>query len=228
MKMKFTFFTTIALCLFLSTAISAQINNGSFEDGTDPGGGYITLFAGDTGVTGWSIDTQNIDYIGGYWQASNGVRSIDLNGSSGGDPSSAISQTLTTIKGLTYQITFDMSGNPDGGTGSKFMTVTTDSGSSHQYEYVVTSENSKENMRWESNTFYFTATGTSTTLTFTSNTEGFFGPALDNLAIDNITAQICHRDFGKPKEKTLIVGVSAIAAHLKHGDYAGPCHTIDQ
>jgi len=228
MKMKFTLFTTIALCLFLSTAISAQINNGSFETGAvDPDGSFLTLLAGDTGVTGWTINTENIDYIGAYWQASNGVRSIDLNGSFGGDPRSAISQSLTTVKGLTYQVTFDMSGNPDGGTGSKFMTVSTSSGASQQYEYVVTSDNTKADMRWESNTFYFTATGTSTVLTFTSNTEGFFGPTLDNVAITNITAQICHRDFGKPKQKTLIVGVSAVPSHLAHGDTAGPCPSGD-
>jgi hypothetical protein len=40
---------------------------------------------------------------------------------------------------------------------------------------------------------------------------------------DGEVTQICHRDFGKPGQKTLSVGPAALAAHLSHGDVAGPC-----
>lgn len=35
--------------------------------------------------------------------------------------------------------------------------------------------------------------------------------------------QVCHRNMGKPGQKTLTVGASAISAHLDHGDVVGPC-----
>ena len=37
------------------------------------------------------------------------------------------------------------------------------------------------------------------------------------------STQICHRNFGRTGGKTLTVGESAVAAHLAHGDTAGPC-----
>jgi hypothetical protein len=36
-------------------------------------------------------------------------------------------------------------------------------------------------------------------------------------------AQICHRNFGNKGNRTLSVADSAVAAHLAHGDLAGPC-----
>ena len=36
-------------------------------------------------------------------------------------------------------------------------------------------------------------------------------------------SQICHRNFGNKGNRTLSVAESAVAAHLAHGDTAGPC-----
>jgi hypothetical protein len=36
-------------------------------------------------------------------------------------------------------------------------------------------------------------------------------------------SQICHRDNGNRREKTLTVGPAALSAHLAHGDTEGPC-----
>jgi len=47
---KLIVIATIALCMFLSTAISAQvITNHSFEDGTNPGS-FATVNAGDVTI----------------------------------------------------------------------------------------------------------------------------------------------------------------------------------
>jgi hypothetical protein len=35
--------------------------------------------------------------------------------------------------------------------------------------------------------------------------------------------QVCHRNNGSSGQKTLNVGAAAVAAHLAHGDTAGPC-----
>ena len=216
---KLSIFTAIALFVFLSTTFStsAQIVNGSFEEGPEPGS-FLQAYTG-TGITGWTIDVENIDYIGSYWQASNGNRSIDLNGYYA---ASKISQLVPTVPGITYQVSFDMSGNPDGSPAVKTMTVTANDGYAQDYEYEVTAENSHDNMRWEATNYYFVATSTTTKLSFATTIPGAFGPALDNVSITNITAKICHRN-NSPGVKTLTVGVSAIPAHLAHGDTLGPC-----
>ena len=91
--------------------------NGSFEAASViPGGGFVTLKEGSTDITGWTvIGTVNyaysIDYIGGYWQAAEGYRSVDLNGTS---DRGGVQQALATVAGQRYEVRFAMSGNPDG------------------------------------------------------------------------------------------------------------------
>ena len=199
-------------------AAFAQIANGSFEDGAAiENGAFATV---TTGITGWTVISNDVDYIGDYWQASEGLRSVDLNGLY---VQSGVSQTIATTPGHTYQITFDMSGNPDGGLGAKTMSVNAGTTTSN-YTYEVTEFNTKSDMKWEPRTFTFTASTNSTVLTFASTmaTPEAFGPVLDNVRITNITGQVCHKTLGKP-HKTLTIGVPAIPAHIAHGDTAGPC-----
>jgi len=228
---KIIVFTALALFVSLSTVVSAQIVNGSFEEGTPlavDGPGFFTASSGDIGsIFGWTVSSGSVDYIGSYWQASEASRSIDLNGFEKG----SISQTLTTTAGWTYTITFSMSGNPDGvaddthpyfSPAEKKMSVTAAAGTPQTYTYT-TGANTLDDMQYATHTFSFTATGASTELVIASEIQGAFGPVVDNVRITEVTGQICHRDFGKPKVKTLTVGVAAIPAHVAHGDTAGPC-----
>jgi len=62
---KFIVIATIALCMFLSTAISAQVlKNGSFEQGIAEDGfnqwGFRTV-SNDTDISFWSIDAYSVD-----------------------------------------------------------------------------------------------------------------------------------------------------------------------
>lgn len=174
----FGFASAFAL-LFLSTIISASAQtNGSFEQGINPGG-FTTVFAGQTNISGWSVDFGSVDYIGNYWQASEGARSVDMNGQ---NQAGQISQSLATTAGWTYEVTFDMSGNPDGGPAKKFMSVSADKRSTVIYLYT-TGSNTRADMQWESNVYYFTANSSTTVLSFTSETAGFFGPALDSVKV---------------------------------------------
>ena len=45
----------------------------------------------------------------------------------------------------------------------------------------------------------------------------------DALVQESDATQICHRNMGAAGQKTLTVGANAVAAHLAHGDTAGPC-----
>ena len=162
-----------------SVSALASSTNGSFEMGPDPGV-FTTLAAGSTAVTGWEVTSGSVDYIGSYWTASDGVRSLDMSGNTAG----AISQTITTIPGHTYAAAFDIAGNPAGGPSVKQLQVSAASAS--QTFNFDTAGKTLTAMGWTPQTFAFTATSASTPLAFTSLTAGFFGPALDNVIITDV------------------------------------------
>jgi choice-of-anchor C domain-containing protein len=165
-------------------------SNGSFEVGTFTTDPFDTLVPGSTALTGWTVESGSIDWIGSYWPASQGSRSIDLTGFDAG----AISQTLTTTIGNTYVVTFDLSGNPAGPPAIKTLTVGATGAPTTGYEFdTATAGNTLSDMMWVSKTYTFLATSTSSVLTFASTTDGFWGPALDNVTVteDAVTAADC-------------------------------------
>lgn len=166
-------------------AYAASVNtNGSFETGIAPGA-FTPLAAVDsTSIDDWTVVSGNVDYIGSYWVASEGDRSLDLTGSDGS--AGAVSQTLTTVPGHTYTVMFDLAGNPAGGPVVKNLEVNA-GGTPAPYTFDTTGR-SLTDMGWTPETYTFTATGPSTTLTFASLDPGFYGPALDNVVVtDTLT-----------------------------------------
>lgn len=170
--------TFAAAAAFTGSAQAATLLNGSFESGTNPGT-FTTVAAGDTAITGWTVAGGSVDYIGSYWTAQNGVRSIDLSGNSIG----TLAQTINDlIAGVTYNVTYWVSKNPDGGAPTRTGTIAVGNSSS---TFSYSAVNDRTNMLWESRTFSFLAGGTSGTLSFASDSSGdcCFGPALDNVSI---------------------------------------------
>jgi choice-of-anchor C domain-containing protein len=177
---------TIALslnALVFGTAHALPFQNGSFEIGPNPGPGFVTLWGGNTAITGWQVIGRNIDYVSNtYWSAAHGSRSLDLNGFLGG---AGIRQTFDTIAGTQYHVQFAMAGNPE----SQFppargLRVTVDSTSSIYSFPVAGAGHSNFNMGWLDHNFHFTALGASSTLEFYSLTPlCCWGPALDNVRV---------------------------------------------
>jgi choice-of-anchor C domain-containing protein len=181
-------------CVALAVPVSADlVQNGSFESGTNPGSSYLELNAGSTAITNWTVigsGVRVIDYIGGYWQASNGSRSLDLNGRPG---PGGVEQIISTSPGSTYVVTFDMAGNPDGGPTIKTMDVSaydTDPLNPlaiQSFSFDITGK-SHTSMGWTPMQFAFVADAASTVLRFMSTvpndqTSGW-GPALDNVTVN--------------------------------------------
>lgn len=167
-----------AFLIAAAPAGAATIANGSFEEGINPGS-FTTIGAIDnTSITGWTVGSGSIDYIGSYWTAQDGSRSIDLSGSSIG----SISQSFATVVGQAYDITYWISKNPDGGNAVRTGSINA-GGSSGTFTYAAV--NDRFNMNWVQETFRFTATDAMTTLSFASDSSGgcCFGPALDNVSI---------------------------------------------
>jgi choice-of-anchor C domain-containing protein len=179
---------TLALLTVASPATAVILINGSFEDGPNPGN-FLPLNGGDTSITGWTVGAGSIDYIGTYWTASDGNRSLDLNGLVPG----SISQLVTGLNaGSIYKVSFDLAGNPAAGPAIK--TIDAFIQSSHPYSFDTSTTN-LGNMGWITESFTFKATGTSALLSFMSTTNGFsgngdfptaFGPAIDNVTISAV------------------------------------------
>ena len=92
------------------------IVNGSFEDGP-PVRTFLNIAAGASSLKGWQVTGEGIDIVSDvYWQASHGVRSVDLDGSARSRTSppyshGGVAQTFSTTSGTRYLVTFDMAGN---------------------------------------------------------------------------------------------------------------------
>jgi len=165
------------------------IQNGGFNNGDldGPPGGFQFLAAGSNVINNWTIVSGSIDWIRGYWQsADTDGYSIDLNGGSGG----TLAQTINTVAGQAYNLSFSLSGNPDAFRGETRIAVVGAGGSTiGTATYDLSALNSRTNMLWETREFYFIATGATTEIRFTSgnpipgsgNTS--WGAALDNVSV---------------------------------------------
>ena len=169
------------VAVLCGAAHAAPFQNGSFETGPTPGG-YVTLTAGDTQITGWTVTGNSVDYIGSYWPAAHGSRSLDLSGNAGG----GVAQAFDTVAGRTYRVGFALAGNPDCAPTVKTVQVQATGAPSVNYLFDTTNS-SLSNMGWAAQTYTFTATGTTTTLAFASQDNTGCGPALDNVAVNDIT-----------------------------------------
>jgi choice-of-anchor C domain-containing protein len=168
----------VIAALGANTAHAAPFQNGGFELGpTTPvnfcavcGAPYIgTFFAPYTGIPGWTVTAGSIDiiYLTGSagWSPSEGLRSIDLDGLSGG----TMVQTFDTVAGSTYTVSFDLAANFYAGDLIKSVLVTAP-GFSQTYTFSSAGRTAL-NMGWVTETFQFEAARTSSTLSFDSQTN---------------------------------------------------------
>src|SRR5438552_5713504 len=184
----------LALLAAAMLANADPFQNGSFEIGPaapvhacGPCGGapYIgTFFAPYTGITGWTVTSGSVDIIfPPGWTASDGLRSIDLDGLSAG----TITQQFDTTPGTTYEVDFDLAANFYAGATIKHVLVTAP-GFSQPYSFDSTGRTALD-MGWENHTFEFVAAGSSSTLSFAdTDASSAFGPALDNVRVSAVEA----------------------------------------
>ena len=161
-----------------ATELAAPFINGSFETGTIDPGSFTTMPLGSTFIDGWTVTDADVDWVGSFWIASDGARSLDL----GGVEDGAISQAFATAPGKAYEVLFDLAGNPACAPTVKTLEVTA-AADSATYTFDITGRSTSA-MGWEGRRLAFTATGPVTTLTFASLSAGSgCGPALDNVRL---------------------------------------------
>jgi choice-of-anchor C domain-containing protein len=164
-------------------AIEKKVNllvNGSFEEGPDIAGTFVSLNEGSTAMKGWVVTRGQIDVVSTHWPAADGKRSLDLHGSPG---LGGVKQTFPTTKGQRYRVTFSFAGNPEGAVAEKKMGV---SAAGQKEEFTFDTAGKKlDDLGWVTKKWEFKADGKETTLEFyTLMTDDVnCGPALDNVSV---------------------------------------------
>lgn len=184
-------FDALALCASLVAVPAAHaanlLTNGSFESGAfgNPSNGTTLLGPGSSAITGWTVITDTTAWIGPInpWglTASNGSYFLDLTEYAPGGPYAGVRQTITTVPGQTYALTFDLGGStywgrPDAITASA-------AGTSATFTTPATGTNND----WYHESMQFTANSTSTLITL-QGSAGVYYIGLDNVSVDAVAA----------------------------------------
>jgi choice-of-anchor C domain-containing protein len=192
------------------TQASITATNGDFENGNFTGTLYTSLSAGAPNLTGWTVGGAGIDWLGFHTRANTGTRSLDLNQMDAG----SVSQTLTTVPGAVYRVSFALAGNPVCAPVTKTLSVS--AGNSQSTYLFNTTGYSQANPGWVNQTFRFQATSSSTTLTFASQNPGSScGPLIDTVSISEECVPPSNGDFENGNfTGTLYTSLSAGAPNL--------------
>jgi choice-of-anchor C domain-containing protein len=160
--------------------------DGSFETPVVTPGTFQEPRQGQS-IGPWTVTTGSVDLNGaGFYQAADGVQTLDLNGNQIG----AVSQTFSTLPLFSYQVTFSLAGNVDAGPSVKTGQVLVNGKAVKNFSFDTTGK-TRANMGYVTETLSFLATGTSTTLEFASTTPGAYGPVIDNVRVESCLPLIC-------------------------------------
>jgi choice-of-anchor C domain-containing protein len=152
---------------------------GSFEcAGPVPAGtDFIILGKGNTALNPWTIMGDGVDLLNGsVYPARQGVNSIDLHSRERG----SIAQTITTVPGYTYEVSFWVKWNTYQGP----MGLVVEAAGTQQFFGLSGPANTYP---WKNHKFAFTANSTSTKLSFHGAAPAFYvGANLDDITISTI------------------------------------------
>lgn len=188
-----------AVALTLTAPLPAAANliqNGSFEDPLVPNAFYTNFAAGSTGITGWKVvgvDTSIIDgdftQNGITFQAQDGNQWADLAGVNSNSTLSGLTQTVTTIVGELYELSFYVGSATDG----RFffptaVDVSIDGGGRTKFSNPNAPTNALDWMRFS---LQFTATSAATSLTFFNGAAANnFNSAFDNVSLVQVSESV--------------------------------------
>jgi hypothetical protein len=183
-------FAAAALALASQAGAANLITNGSFEDGqlvanyVDPGA--QRLFPGDVSMPGWITLNSGLDIawigLGNPYNmtASDGNNFLDLTGwhdQSG--QGAGVMQTIATTAGMHYTLTFDQGNSARYNPGSPDTLFVT---AGDQVNVAFTVAPTDQPSAWTHQTLSFTATGSSTAVSFAGGQAIYF-IGLDNVGV---------------------------------------------
>jgi hypothetical protein len=185
-----------ASCFFLTGYAQANLlTNGSFENTNSTfvgdGNSVQVLLSGSTVIPGWTmtngVPTAWLKNGNPYAiSASNGQFFLDLTSYANSGTYGGVTQTFATTAGVAYALTFDLGyGGNSSGFGGPVSVGVTAAGSSGTF---TSGSGSPNPAVWNTKTFNFTATSSTTQLTITGlSTAGGFYIGLDNADVEVAT-----------------------------------------
>ncbi len=197
-----------ALCgLSLSVNASNLITNGSFEAGTpianvgDPASQQ--LFGGDSlALAGWTVTGSDIAWIGtgnAYGiVASDGVNFLDLTGWHSTGTGAGVTQTIATVAGTSYTLSFDIGNSVNYNYGSNDSLLV----SAGDLSQIVGTTQNASASSWDHVSLSFIAQGSSTDVAFTGQ-DAVWYIGLDNV---EVTAAV-----PEPQAYAMLLGGLALA-----------------
>jgi hypothetical protein len=178
-----------ATILFAPAAKADLITNGSFEVGTfvNDGNATMTFTAGTTSMTGWTAVGRQLSWIitPNPWglSAQDGTFFLDLTAYITGAPFGGVTQTITTVVGEQYDLSFYL-GSYTQRWGGPPVSILASAGSTSQTFTVSTASTAST---WTPFSLLFTATSTSTAITLTG-AAGVEYIGLDNVSVNPASA----------------------------------------
>ena len=181
-----------SLSVFLLLAASGKANlitNGSFEDGAfvDDGNATMVLNSGSVAMPGWSVISDDLAWIdtGNPWQlsAEQGSRFLDLTSYDAGNPFGGVSQTISTIPGEAYMLTFALGAYTALYGGPPVSLTVSAAGASQVFTINSTSLGST----WTGFALNFQAVGVNTVVTLQGSAgDRYIG--LDNVVVNSLSS----------------------------------------
>jgi hypothetical protein len=187
-----TVLATAAVFAVISGSAHANLlTNGGFDTTTGfvpDGNDTMTLAPGSTTITGWTVITNNVAWIGptnpfGVTGSTGSGYFLDLQGYSDGSPYGGVQQTISTCATCGYQATFYL-GSANGNSAIQV------SANGQSQTFTSTNTGSQNNL-WQLETFNFTAAGPSTTIAFNGITaaQGIY-IGLDTIDLEQTSGPI--------------------------------------
>lgn len=158
-----------------------------FENPVVPANGFVTFVAGQPmGV--WTVTRGDVHLIGqNFWQAAEGVQSLDLDGAVNG----GVAVAFHTIPLFAYRVSYALAGNPDSGPTVKTGKVRVNGATAQEFTFDITGK-SRANMGYVKKSFAVLATSGSMTLEFISTTTpGGWGPVIDDVVVEKCLLILC-------------------------------------
>ena len=209
----------VALCLAHGSAAANLLVNGSFEAPVVTTGFYQNYGAGSPLITGWTVVGVDSAVVSGTFvqngitfNAADGSQWLDLAGVTSNSMLSGVTQTVATVAGASYALSFYVGGTSDG---SIFFPATIDlsiDGSPRtSFANAAAPRNSVD---WQLFTVGFVAAAPTTALAFYNGSgPGNFFNGLDNVSLTPVAVTT---PVPEPAEWALItLGLAFVAARRR-------------
>lgn len=152
----------------------------TFETPVAPVGSFSEPSAGQM-IGPWVVTPNNVNINGrGFYQAADGVQSVDLSGNSPGGVARNFATDAFPLPLYTYVIDYCLAGNPDGGPRVKTGQVLVNGTPVQSFSFDGTGK-SRANMGYLPQSVRFTSGGPSARVEFRSTTNTAYGPVIDKV-----------------------------------------------